>query len=142
MRGQVDVRAVLEEVTSHIETSFGVVLDIDQVTVTEIGTRATITLEGFNQKNPSTTKMAGNYVFWIKKLKPLSLVYSRHQRDDYRILNELAALLVGVGICKKYYRPDITSKVTHAMLLDMASSLRYHSYSPNSIAMIFESLTL
>ena len=49
--------------------------------------------------------------------------------------------MVGVGVCNLHYAgTDKQISLHHQTLNDLASSLRYHSYSPNSIAMIFEAL--
>lgn len=139
MAGPVDWYAVLQREAGIVEKVLDVELNIDRVTIDEIDEMAEKTLAGFNQDKPSVAKVAGNLVFWIKKLKPLN----RHpdSDNDYRLANELVAILVGVGICNVHFGGTPNEvKMTARTLNDFAASLRYHSYSPNSVAMIFESL--
>jgi hypothetical protein len=138
--GNIDWNAILKWAADNIERKFRIELNINRKIVDEIDTMAEKTLEGFNQKTPSVTKVAGNAVFWIKKLKPLNRVPDKGSGDDYLLINELAAVLVGVGICNMHHYQGVVHKMKGHMVKDMVASLRYHSYSPNSIAMIFESL--
>lgn len=139
MSRRVDWYAVLRREAELVEKSLGVLLHIDRVAIDEIDEMSEKTLVGFNQNKPSVAKVAGNVVFWIKKLKPVSR--QPDSDNDYRLINELVAILVGVGICNLHYSG--TANALHMppqTLNDLAASLRYHSYSPNSVAMIFESL--
>jgi hypothetical protein len=144
MSEQIDWYAIIKEMADKLEKKFRIGLNVNRTIVDEIDTMAAKTIEGFNQKTPSVTKVAGNAVFWIKKLKPLNRVPGKGSGDDYLLINELASILVGVGICNMHHSKGAFRKMSidGHMVKDMAASLRYHSYSPNSIAMIFESLAL
>lgn len=133
----VDWYLILKRQADLIEKKFDLKLTIDLVTIDEIDEMAKKTLASFNQNKPSVAKVAGNVAFWIKKLKPLNR--ASDSSNDYRVINELAAVLVGAGICNTLgHRSNV--EMSAQMLNDLVSSLRYHSYSPNSVAMIFESL--
>jgi hypothetical protein len=139
MSRNVDWYQVLLREAAIIEKRLCVLLVIDRVAIDEIDEMSEKTLSSFNQTKPSVAKVAGNVVFWIKKLKPISR--AADSENDYRLINELVAVLVGVGICNSQYGGTAHAvNMTAQTLNDLVASLRYHSYSPNSVAMIFESL--
>lgn len=141
MNHEIDWQIIVYDVAITLEKAFDTKLYIDRVTIDELDEKATQTLQSFNQDTPSYAKRAGNVVFWIKKLKPLSRAVGG--KNDCRFINELLAVLVGVGICNhKFNGTNEKMKIPSSMLQDLASSLRYHSHSPNSVALIFESLMI
>ncbi len=97
MSRNVEWYQVLLREAAIVEKRLGVLLVIDRVTIDEIDEMSEKTLSGFNQNKPSVAKVAGNLVFWIKKLKPISR--AGDSENDYRLINELVAVLVGWLVC-------------------------------------------
>lgn len=90
---------------------------------------------------PSLFKMAGVICFWLRKLKPLSV---RGKEKDNRFVNETVAFLVGYHLVYKFSierglrRPHIPASYFH----DLVTSFRFNSWSPTSMAFLFEAFCL
>jgi hypothetical protein len=139
MLGTVDWYGVLMREAGVIEEKLDVRLVIDRRITDELGEMAKKTLVTFNQTKPSAAKIAGNVVFWMRKLKPIHIAQDSH--NAYLLVNELLAVLVGIGICNlPTVMPPTKVTMSKAMRNDLITSLRYHSHSPNSLAMFFEAL--
>ncbi|OQY01535.1 MAG: hypothetical protein B6I26_04195 [Desulfobacteraceae bacterium 4572_130] len=87
-------------------------------------------------KNPNLSKVAGYYSFWIRKLKPF---YVRAKRNNNYItdLNEIFAILFGLVLISQGVKRSIP-KLSKKFLNDLVYSLRYHTFSPQSVTLIFE----
>ncbi|MFA7242375.1 MAG: hypothetical protein WC091_19860, partial [Sulfuricellaceae bacterium] len=96
MLGSVDWYAILQREAGILEGILGLKLIIDRVAVDELEEMAKKTLASFNQDKPSAAKTAGNVVFWIKKLKPVSR--APDSPNDYRLVNELLAIILETSV--------------------------------------------
>ena len=124
----------------HVSRRFGVLLRIDNAAVGEIEAMYGKTLDAFNQDAPNAAKIAGNLVFWMRKLKPIS--HSTKSRSYYAFVNEYAAIIAGVAILNIHAKKQTGRylAIPRRELEDFASSLRYHSHSPHGLTMAFELL--
>ena len=108
--------------------------------VADVVARIDKSLKSLGLDEPNQPKIAGVAAFWIRKLKPLF-----QEPGAARIflpLNEYVSLIVGLGIC---YRSKLDSVVTITgfdprILNDWVYSFRYHSHSPHSSIIAFETL--
>ena len=59
------------------------------------------------------------------------------------VINELVAILVGAGICARYFDDTSSEHIVlqPRILFDWASSFRLNSHSPHSCAIAFEMLS-
>lgn len=97
-----------------------------------------------NGYNIDSFKMAGLLCFWLRKLKPFTVVSG--DMKEKRIVNEAIAFLTGFNLIIGYLgkndsnftRPKIPASFFNNIIL----SFRYNSHSPNSTAFIFESIFL
>ena len=138
---QVNWVSVLGEAAALCERVYGVSLDIDRDIVREISIKANDTLAALNMNTmPNVAKVAGHVAFWVRKLKPVS--HSANSKNKLLTINEVIGILVGVGICSRYFddhsKPLI--RLPDRIMKDWASSLRNHSHSPHSCAISFEFL--
>lgn len=105
----------------------------------EINIRTTDYLNSL--KNPSYFKVAGAYIFWIRKLKPAFLYPVKGKDVELLHLNELLAVIYGIVILKFYLKSDY-KPYTKKFKQDLAIQLRYSSFSPfspSSLALLLES---
>ena len=89
-------------------------------------------------KDPNLSKIAGYYTFWIRKLKPF---YVRAKRNNNYItdLNEIFAILFGLVLISQRVKSNIPiPMLPKDFLNDFIYSLRYHTFSPQSLTLIFE----
>ena len=132
---------VLFEIAGELEPRFMLKLNIDSDVVEEMEHHLRRTLSHLSLgTRPNVAKIAGHVSFWIRKLKPIS--FSEDSPNKLLVINELVAVLVGGGICARYF--DDTSKssfvLSKRLLYDWSSSLRFNSHSPHSCAITFEML--
>lgn len=77
------------------------------------------------------SKIAGLYAFWIAKLKPGFTIIT-----NYRAINEYAGILTGQAYI--YERLGISIKLDRYELLEIVTTLRYHTSSPHTMMHIFK----
>lgn len=145
-----------EELVPGIEAAWGCLIMADRKILDEVGARAALTIGQVNMKEPNELKQAGHIAFWIRKLKPLSIIDPADMaaiieemalkglvrgavqsaqsvaKKPMRFLyvNEFFALLAAIGICRDA-RKEVTMPAN--VIHDIAVSLRYHSFSPSAI---------
>lgn len=132
---------VMNEAAALCEHTYGVALEIDLDVIREISLKANETLSALNMNTlPNVAKVAGHVAFWIRKLKPIS--HARNSTNKLLTINEVTGILVGVGICNRYFddRSRKHFRLPDRIMKDWASSLRNHSHSPHSCAIAFEFL--
>jgi len=132
---------VLSDAATLCERVYGLSLTIDRDVLREISEQAEGTLFQLNMSTlPNVAKVAGHVAFWIRKLKPIA--HAPDSTHKMLTINEIVGILVGVGICQKYF-DDQTRKgfrLPKRIMLDWVMSLRTHSHSPHSCAITFEFL--
>ncbi len=84
--------------------------------------------KGFN-----AAKIAGLYTFWIAKLKPIFSPFTAS-----RALNEFFALNVGVAYIQE--RTQVQIHIQSEELVELCTSLRYHTSSPHALMHLFQLL--
>ena len=137
----IDWEAALHDGCALAEHSLNLSLTIDRDIVREIAAEAEKTLAGLQMtSSPNVAKIAGHVAFWIRKLKPIA--HAADSPHRFLAVNELVGILVGMGICRSYF--DDTRKETvelpKRVMNDWIASLRHHSHSPHSCALMFELL--
>lgn len=138
---QLDWVAILSDVAGEFEKEFACSLFIDNHILSDIRVFALRSLGQYDLPKPNVAKIAGVLSFWFRKLKPIS--YSRDSMCNFTLVNELIALLLGLGICEKY-KDDLSkvdfsvSDISKRVLRDWVLSFRAHSHSPSSSVMSFE----
>ena len=137
--GEIDWQKVFFDHATWIEEKFNLDLQIDATILNELATG----IEGavtkvYDIEAPNTAKLAGVIVFWIRRLKPVS--HAPTSPMKYLYVNELLAYIIGFSICKKYYQVNAYQGLHTRLRHDFIHSLRYHSHSPSSVAILFESL--
>lgn len=141
MLDTIDWAQPLCRAVDQLEKKFGVSLCLDSDLVKEIGSHLKRTVEEIPMDSkPNVAKIAGHAAFWIRKLKPIHHDDSQQEVVEHKLLNvnELAAILVGAGICQMNFREDF--RLPNRIFFDWASSLRINSHSPASCAIAFELL--
>ena len=131
---------VILAATKRTEEVFKIKADISCPIFEDVVASINKGLESLKPEEPNSAKVAGVAAFWIRKLKPIF-----HGRDVPRVflaINEYVSLIVGLGIC---YRsgPAADASITNfdpRILNDWVYSFRYHSHSPNSSIIAFETL--
>lgn len=162
------VRDVLDLVgpgVEQVEHIFGWKILVDDKALEECGKKAEETLGHLQGiPAPNTIKIAGHYAFWIRKLKPFSL-YRRSEavallaglgvRDAEGIVppedephgaktlfvNEIIAIFAACGLVNRYRPAGMRIHPSAGMMNDWIVGLRYHSYSPSSLAILLEGLS-
>jgi len=144
------------ELVPRLEVSWGCIINVDLEVLQEAAGRAMLTIEHVGMEQPNEIKQAGHYAFWIRKLKPLTVVDLNQLKEAVdelaeqallkgkieavqgtvppsrrRFVNEMFALLSAIGIAKAgNYNIEMTSTKLH----DLAVNLRYHSFSPSALS--------
>lgn len=119
-------------------------LTLDRDIVREIAERARETVGSYNKDSPNVPKIAGHIAFWIRKLKPVA--FEPDAREKFLAVNELASLYVALAFCDQYHQKrsrdykSVVSRLPPRVIVDWATTMRFHSHSPHSTAMIFEIL--
>lgn len=129
-------RIILKEIASTLEERFQVDLMIDNYVLAEIEQMVRSSLKSYHLNDPNVPKVAGHISFWIRKLKPLS--HAPGSQGVYTAINELASLMVGVSLCRRF---GADSVIPPRILKDWATSLRLNSHSPHGTAIAFELIT-
>ena len=132
---------VLSDAATLCERVYQVRLTIDRDILREISEQAEGTLLQLNMSTlPNVAKVAGHVAFWIRKLKPVA--HSPDSTHKMLTINEIVGILVGVGICQKYFDDKTRNvfRLPSRIMLDWAMSLRTRSHSPHSCAITFEFL--
>ncbi|MBF0166716.1 MAG: hypothetical protein HQL45_03720 [Alphaproteobacteria bacterium] len=118
-----------------------------------------------NVPAPNQFKKAGHYAYWIRKLKPLQVITETKLREILikagkvkeieltgmssckprpgdRYVNEIFAFCVGAGIIKAYPLGGKVVRIKENMFNDLIVTCRYETYSPSSLSLLFEALTV
>jgi len=87
----------------------------------------------------SPFRVSGFLTFWIRKLKPFSVIkYSDKDIEKQIYVNEIFALIIGLILL--YGLLNDKKKINSGAFLRLLTSLRYNSMSPMSVALIYEYL--
>lgn len=131
----IDYEAFTESVgkiANWLAKKFTVKLHLNVRVLDECYELATQTLNSFRQpKYPSAGKIAASQCYWVKKLKPFSL--TKETTGENLVVNETCAVLLALSILNK-------SNTNPEFISDLAGTLRIHSHSPHSLALVFEAL--
>ncbi|WP_165176928.1 hypothetical protein [Desulfovibrio sp. ZJ369] len=139
--GNIKWQPILKDVAEKISTTYSVELILDEAIVLEAEQRIKESLDNLGFDRPNVAKVAGQVAFWLRKLKPLSIAPS--SKNYFRLVNELAALRIGLAICNCYKddcSKDKEVQLHSRILRDWVTSFRYHSHSPHSSMTSFELL--
>lgn len=161
-----NLRELTEPTVRQLEQQFGWRVIANPAVLEECAVKAAETLgQVQGVAHPNTLKIAGHYAFWLRKLKPFSL----YVRDEVRrlldalgcrgaaldlppshqaaggqkdlLVNELIAVFVALSVVRAYRTDGAAMRINQAMINDWLMSLRHHSHSPSSLALLLEALT-
>lgn len=169
-----DANAVLDSLTpliTRIETMIGASIVVDVKIFEECLIRSKIGLDKAKIDGPSKPndfKKAGQYAFWLRKLKPFRVFHAQEIVDQisalggecrhafeciknlaqgappavpaHRYVNELVAIWVAIAFMagKKKKARDIL--LTSVFLQDLLARLRYDAYTPDNLSILFEAM--
>lgn len=91
---------------------------------------------------PSEYKVAGSIMFWIRKLKPFSFQQGKSNWTNPCLhLNEIVAVIYSYLILHSLKKEmgKKTKKLHTRFINDLATQLRYSSFSPSSLEMLIAS---
>lgn len=156
--------SLVSPAVDRFEKLYGWTILVDSKVLEECGDKALETLGKLSGiPKPNALKMAGHLAFWIRKLKPFSL-YNRDEQIDLLaslgvaspasllppgpsptgfsalMVNELIAISVACGFVETYHSPKVSLTASAPFINDLAVGLRYHSYSPSSLAILLEAM--
>lgn len=161
-----DVELLLKPAIEEIESTYNWQILVDAKSLEECAIKAEETLGNIRGiPNPNIFKIAGHYAFWIRKLKPFSL-FNKDELIDLMgalgiekpetilpnqstsipsgsktlFVNEVVAIGVACGLVAKYSRQGSKIRLSAPLMNDWIIGLRYHSYSPSSLAILLEGL--
>lgn len=159
-----DLLKLVQPAIAQFESLFGWTVLIDAKVLEECGKKTVETLGKLNGvPTPNALKTAGHLAFWIRKLKPFSLYNRQEQlkllkglgvKNPESVLpsgsspsgfaamtiNELIAISVACGVVEQFHLPKVSLSPSASLVNDLAVGLRYHSYSPSSLAILFEAM--
>jgi len=161
-----DIETLFSPVVDEFEKTFGWRILADGKALEECVIRAEETLGQINGvDDPNRYKIAGHYAFWIRKLKPFQLYNEEEMTAMFnglgksgkdiaaflpkfpipkgartRFVNELIAVFFACGLVRNYSLVGTQLKLSAPLLNDWVVGLRYHSYSPSSLAILLEGL--
>ena len=135
-----ELEKMLSASVQNMEAVFKIESFVSRPIVLDVVEQIDKSLDSLGVGNPNQSKIAGIVAFWIRKLKPL--YQSANAAKFILPLNEYVSLMVGIGIC---YGGPSDSMVTVTgfdprILNDWVFSFRYHSHSPHSSIIAFETL--
>ncbi len=95
-----------------------------------------------NLRQPNIIKVAGYYGFWLRKLKPFYVATSDGECSMcVANINELASLMFGsILISQKSHLQDRLPLLSADFINDLVASLRFNTFSPQSLTMLFQAL--
>ena len=134
--------AILGTVEDHLGCPDTLLLDRD--IVREIAERARETVGSYNKESPNVPKIAGHIAFWVRKLKPVS--FEQNATAKFLAVNELVSLYAALAFCDQYHERrsqhhrSVIYRLSPRVIVDWATTMRFHSHSPHSTAMTFEIL--
>lgn len=129
-----DYETFIQGAANLVSKQFDVDLNVDLRVISEIKVHTERSLTAFNQDAPNAAKQAGNLVFWIRKLKPVS-----NDNGYFGLANEYIALLCGIAVLNASLQKTGKKIVLGKRpLTDFAHTLRFHSHSPNGLTLSFE----
>ena len=141
MANNIKWKDVLLASCNWAEKRFNLKLELDGDIVDEVADSLEKSLKLTDLDQPNVAKIAGHTVFWIRKLKPV------HHKDSspnkLLAINEVIGVRLGFSICRKYFddhADPAPNKVHTRLLSDLVKSLRAHSHSPHSTALLFEQI--
>jgi hypothetical protein len=93
-------------------------------------------------QDPSAYKVSGATTFWIRKLKLFSFETGENDYEPTLYLNEQISVFYGYNYLRAYKKNAGTEypKLSSKFLIDLIVQLRYSSFSPSSIEMLFWAL--
>lgn len=84
-----DIAAFAEAIVPKLERAWGCLVEADFAILQEAAERAKLSIKGSDHTDPNSLKRAGHYAFWIRKLKPLRIVYLDVMADQVKELAKL-----------------------------------------------------
>lgn len=95
-------------------------------------------------KKPSEYKIAGCITFWLRKLKPFQFQLEEKDKNPSLFLNESITIIYGYVYIKAYKHESKQKfiNLNKEYLADLATQLRYSSFSPSSIALLYQAIYL
>ncbi len=171
----VDVEAVLDEMmplVERIEELIGrrIVVDVKVFAECLECSRTGLAKSRVDgPKNPNDFKKAGQYAFWIRKLKPFRVFWAREIVDQidalngqcghdfdcikavlaadasatdlprHRYVNEMIAVWVAIAFMTGLKKLR-EIQLTPTFLHDLLARLRYDAYTPENLALLFEAM--
>lgn len=132
----------ISDLVNNLEKRFNEEIILDEAIFIEAIEKTNNYLDSLN--NPSDYKIAGTITFWIRKLKPFHFQLKENSKNPHLRLNELIAILFGyshVRISRQKKRKK-THTLPEKFLADVTIQMRYSSFSPSSLASMFESMYL
>jgi hypothetical protein len=171
----VDVEAVLDEMmplVERIEALIGRPIVVDVKVFAECLECARTGLKKARidgPQNPNDFKKAGQYAFWIRKLKPFRVFWAREiveqinalkgqcghefecvmaaltvdaEAQDmprHRYVNEMIAVWVAIAFMTGVKKLR-DIQLTKTFLHDLLARLRYDAYTPDNLALLFEAM--
>ncbi|MBF0211460.1 MAG: hypothetical protein HQK68_11325 [Desulfamplus sp.] len=150
MSKEADLLGMVERPISIVEQILNIDVVVNLVILDECFNRVDIILEQSYLNDPkqsnelSEFKIGGTVCFWIKKLKPFRVSDDNHTAN--RLINEILAFLLAYflifGYLSIHKKESHIPKIKAHYFSDLIRSLRYNSYSPQSLVLLFEGLSL
>lgn len=147
MASKADLFTILQDAVAKYEKKYSCSVVIYMPVLEECFRKVEISLRNlsvyFDAKSdyaPSNFKIAGIVCFWIRKLKPCYVPSTTNNL----FVNEIIALLTAFRIVRRYSLAKQKSMLVanKEAFRELVTSLRYNSWSPSSLAFLFESLSL
>jgi len=130
----------LELLVNKLEETYSCDIICNYPVLKEVTEKVNYYLGDFD--DPSAYKVSGAITFWLRKLKPFSFQLSEESIDPTLFLNEIVSVFYGYNYLRAYSKnkgenyPSLSGK----FLKDLIVQLRYSSFSPSSITMLFWAL--
>ena len=138
----VSLEVLFEKIIPEIESKYSRTIIVDQAILGESISKINGYLKDL--KEPSEYKISGSITFWIRKLKPFTFELSEKDSNPCLFLIEVIAVLYGYTYIRasKKQRNEKLLNFSASYLSDFSTQLRYSSFSPSSIALLYEAIYL
>ncbi|TGM78136.1 hypothetical protein EHR01_06610 [Leptospira mtsangambouensis] len=138
----ISIDVLFENIIPEIERKYARSVIVDQAILGEVIEKINGYLADF--KDPSEYKISGSITFWIRKLKPFTFELSEKESNPCLFLNEVVAVLYGYTYIRasKKLKKEKLLNFSASYLSDFSTQLRYSSFSPSSIALLYEAIYL